>query len=495
MKDYYKMLGLNSEAEAEEIKKAYKKKAIELHPDKNKGDKYYEAKFKEIQEAYSVLSNAELKYKYDEQYKSRIDFLINQAKNLNFLPEERFPDYIKGMYELEIREYNQELAKLYWDLKVVDELMYKSFALARFQTIGNHAPKFENFEDEIKYFREAATKSVIKVLKNPFRLTPGPQEDFYKVFMEYLLSKNNGKLTEGQFSLRCLFLPKELIDGEWRIISHEFMIIILHYSSFLEEKYRRNKEYRNKTTIAQVLREFTPLVYSRGVDAFKSGGIWPPILGAIPPGEGEAEKELMEFLQKDCSEDKIDNIKTITKIAERICETNDFSQDNMFGFSYVIKQLNIYSQNDENVKQSLKNLKDLYYDFAHKLYHSFDAKGRESEASALIRHLGEKILIDDNELRAKLNVLWLGTTAKSHSSSNEGCFIATAYYGDYDAPEVKKLRTFRDTVLKNTFFGRVTIKLYYWSSPFLVKMIIRNPKVKNVLKEDFLPILINRISS
>ena len=109
--------------------------------------------------------------------------------------------------------------------------------------------------------------------------------------------------------------------------------------------------------------------------------------------------------------------------------------------------------------------------------------------------MDEKILIDDNELRAKLNVLWLGTTAKSHSSSNEGCFIATTCYGDYDAPEVKKLRTFRDTVLKNTFFGRVTIKLYYWSSPFLVKMIIRNPKVRNVLKEDFLPILIKRISS
>jgi len=78
--------------------------------------------------------------------------------------------------------------------------------------------------------------------------------------------------------------------------------------------------------------------------------------------------------------------------------------------------------------------------FAKKLYYSFDANGKEVVASALINHLGEKILVDDSGLRSKLKVLWTGETAPSYSKSKGGCFIATACYGDYNAPEVMILR-------------------------------------------------------
>lgn len=64
-KDYYKLLGVSRSASAEEIKKAYRKLALKYHPDRNKGDKGAEAKFKEISEAYAVLSNAEKRKQYD----------------------------------------------------------------------------------------------------------------------------------------------------------------------------------------------------------------------------------------------------------------------------------------------------------------------------------------------------------------------------------------------------------------------------------------------
>lgn len=64
-KDYYKILGVAKSAAPEEIKKAYRKLALEYHPDRNKGDKSAEARFKEISEAYAVLSDPEKKKQYD----------------------------------------------------------------------------------------------------------------------------------------------------------------------------------------------------------------------------------------------------------------------------------------------------------------------------------------------------------------------------------------------------------------------------------------------
>ena len=65
-KDYYDILGISKSASTADIKKAYRKKAIEFHPDKNPDNKEAEAKFKEAAEAYEVLSNADKKARYDQ---------------------------------------------------------------------------------------------------------------------------------------------------------------------------------------------------------------------------------------------------------------------------------------------------------------------------------------------------------------------------------------------------------------------------------------------
>ena len=65
-RDYYEVLGVDKNASADDIKKAYRKLAIKYHPDKNPGDKEAEEKFKEAAEAYSVLSDADKKARYDQ---------------------------------------------------------------------------------------------------------------------------------------------------------------------------------------------------------------------------------------------------------------------------------------------------------------------------------------------------------------------------------------------------------------------------------------------
>lgn len=76
MKNYYQILGIERNSSLPEIKKAYRKLATKFHPDKNGGDKFFEERFKEIQEAYEVLTAPLKKERYDNEY----DVFFNKQK-------------------------------------------------------------------------------------------------------------------------------------------------------------------------------------------------------------------------------------------------------------------------------------------------------------------------------------------------------------------------------------------------------------------------------
>src|SRR6266567_8790734 len=65
-RDYYDILGVQRDADEEEIKKAYRKLAVKFHPDKNPGDKAAEEQFKELGEAYEALSDPQKRAAYDQ---------------------------------------------------------------------------------------------------------------------------------------------------------------------------------------------------------------------------------------------------------------------------------------------------------------------------------------------------------------------------------------------------------------------------------------------
>jgi curved DNA-binding protein len=83
-KDYYKILGVERKASADEIRSAYRKLAMKYHPDKNPGDKKAEDKFKDINEAYQVLSDDKKRARYDQVGNAYSDFRGSGGRPADF---------------------------------------------------------------------------------------------------------------------------------------------------------------------------------------------------------------------------------------------------------------------------------------------------------------------------------------------------------------------------------------------------------------------------
>lgn len=85
-KNYYQILGLQKDATSEEIKKAYKLYAFKFHPDKQDGDKFFEERFKEIKEAYDILSDVDKRKLYDSSFEKKNSYANNFEKNYSQEP-------------------------------------------------------------------------------------------------------------------------------------------------------------------------------------------------------------------------------------------------------------------------------------------------------------------------------------------------------------------------------------------------------------------------
>jgi len=97
-RDYYEVLGVNKSANKDEIKKAYRKLALKFHPDKNKGDKAAEEKFKEASEAYHVLSDDKRKTNYDQFGHAAFQGAGGQGGFQNFDFSSSFSDIFEDVF-------------------------------------------------------------------------------------------------------------------------------------------------------------------------------------------------------------------------------------------------------------------------------------------------------------------------------------------------------------------------------------------------------------
>lgn len=120
VKDYYYFLGVKDNASDEEIKKAYRKLSLKYHPDKNPGDDFFEQRFREVQEAYEMLSEPEKRRIYDEN-------LAHQQRS--YRPH--FPPSIKSFTSNKIRAKKGEEVIITWNTQNADVVKILPFGLEK----------------------------------------------------------------------------------------------------------------------------------------------------------------------------------------------------------------------------------------------------------------------------------------------------------------------------------------------------------------------------
>ena len=108
-KDYYAILNVKETAEVEDIKKSYRKLALEFHPDHNNGSQEAEEKFKSITEAYGVLIDPVKRRKYDSFRRNRFSGAHSGYSDFGYSQEEIFENMFRNGFSREIFE---ELRKL-----------------------------------------------------------------------------------------------------------------------------------------------------------------------------------------------------------------------------------------------------------------------------------------------------------------------------------------------------------------------------------------------
>lgn len=114
-KDYYKILDVPQTAGVDEIKKAYRQMAMKYHPDRNKGSQKAEDKFKEVAEAYNVLSDPEKRQKYDQLISTRRQSQHKYSSYDNSTFDTSYDPYADDDFHYTYRDYYSDLYKRRYD--------------------------------------------------------------------------------------------------------------------------------------------------------------------------------------------------------------------------------------------------------------------------------------------------------------------------------------------------------------------------------------------
>jgi curved DNA-binding protein CbpA len=183
MKDYYYILGLKENASLEEVKKAYRKLSLKFHPDKNDGDTFFAERFKDINEAYEILSNLNLREKYDNARRNNSSSKPHQ-QGVNFTPEIEFFSCDKKEFE-----YDEEIT-FSWRTINANRVSIKPFGPV--EPIGKRTYRIKNFKNQsLEFELIAENTNISRITQKSLKLKNRTYEELFEYFKSQTTEKKH----------------------------------------------------------------------------------------------------------------------------------------------------------------------------------------------------------------------------------------------------------------------------------------------------------------
>ncbi|MGC8491870.1 MAG: DnaJ domain-containing protein [Syntrophobacteraceae bacterium] len=221
--DYYQILNVSSEASGEEIKKAYRKLALETHPDRNPGDLGAEERFKKINEAYGVLSDSGKRSQYDQYRRVGYQPGTNSGRGFGYSQDDIFKDFFTSSHSRDIfQEMEKEFSRMgiRFDSAFINNVFF-----------GGRNIFFQDFmfgPSRIRVVRYGKTPG--RPQPQNFRPVPDPAVDALKpsklLFSGLSLLGKAGKAAGGYLLKKVFGAPTEhqQIEGDARALTYSLNI-------------------------------------------------------------------------------------------------------------------------------------------------------------------------------------------------------------------------------------------------------------------------------
>ena len=191
MKDYYYILGVTRTATTDEIKKAYRKLSLKFHPDKNDGDTFFTERFKDINEAYEILSDEIKRKKFDLSYPQ------NEGNHKSSTNIEPVIDYFKA--DKTEFEYNEKVT-ISW--RTVNTNKVKIYPFGEVEPIGQHSYHIKDFKHKSLTFSiQAENTNINRKTEAALTLKNKTYHDFYSTIKSDIENEHQHKADYGNSSL------------------------------------------------------------------------------------------------------------------------------------------------------------------------------------------------------------------------------------------------------------------------------------------------------
>lgn len=160
-------------------------------------------------------------------------------------------------------------------------------------------------------------------------------------------------------------------------------------------------------------------------------------------------------------------------------QISDIQYSDEFGQEYISAYCHLRQENRTFKIDRIESIDGIKNTYNHREFRS--SKSRYSSYSSQISSLSSTN--SDRQASVYSSKNSISNYSNSQKNKSEGCYIATMAYGSYDHPKVMILRHYRDRILLKSMLGRISVRIYYWISPKLVRCLRKHTHINDIIRK------------